>query len=371
MKFDIIIVGSGLAGVVFAERFANVLNKKVLIIEKRSHIGGNLYDYYNNEGILIHKYGPHIFRTDKKEVWDYLTQFTKWHYYQHQVVANIKGFEVPFPINLDTYNILTNENLSQEEFKKKLESFKFTDNPKNAEEAIINQVGKYLYETFFKFYTIKQWGKHPRELHPDIVKRVSVRTDRDNRYFFHKYQGLPKDSYTKMIQNMLNNKNISILLNTDYKNVINYLKYKFMIYTGPLDYFFDYKFGELEYRSLYFEERTYEKESFQSHSVVNYPNNYDFTRITEYKKLTGQIHPKTTVHYEYPLKFNKNKNEPYYPILDNKNIKLKEKYLNEVKKLNNILFIGRLAEYKYYSMDELIENSLNIFNKSFLKNKVK
>ena len=182
MKYDVVIVGAGLAGVVFAEKFANILNKSVLIIEKRNHIAGNLYDYYNNEGILIHKYGPHIFRTNKKDIWNYLEQFSGWHYYQHKVVANVKGCEVPFPINLDTYNILTNENLSKKEFEIKLKSFKFTDNPKNSEEAVINQVGSYLYETLFKNYTIKQWGKDPKELHVNTVARVAVRTDKENRY---------------------------------------------------------------------------------------------------------------------------------------------------------------------------------------------
>ncbi len=365
MKYDVVIVGSGLAGVIFAERFANILNKKVLIIEKREHFGGNLYDYYNSEGILIHKYGPHIFRTDKKDVWEYLKNFTEWYYYQHQVVAKIKGFEVPFPINLDTYNILFNENLSQIQFEEKLKSFKFTDNPKNAEESVINQVGEYLYETFFKHYTIKQWGKHPSELHADTVARVPVRTDKENRYFFHKYQGLPQNGYTTMMQNMVANKNISVMTNTDYKDVINGIEYQQLVYTGPLDYFFDYKFGELEYRSLFFEERTYDKESFQSHSVVNYPNNYDYTRITEYKKLTGQVHHKTTVHYEYPQNFDKTKNEPYYPILDDRNSELKKQYLEEVSKLDNTLFMGRLAEYRYYAMDELIEDCLKVFEEKF------
>ena len=367
MKYDIVVVGSGLAGIVFAEQFANKLNKKVLIIEKREHIGGNLYDYYNHEGILIHKYGPHIFRTDKKEIWDYLNNYTNWHYYQHKVVANVKGMEVPFPINLDTYNILFNENLSQSEFVEKLNSFKFTDKPKNAEESVINQVGEYLYDTFFKHYTIKQWGKHPSSLHADTVARVPVRTDRDNRYFFHKYQGLPKNGYTNMMKKMLSSKNISIMTNTDYRNIIAGIEYDQMIYTGPLDCFFDYKFGELEYRSLKFEERTYDKKSFQSHSVVNYPNNYDYTRITEYKKLTGQVHHKTTVHYEYPQDFDKTKNEPYYPILDEKNKPLKEQYLEEASKLDNVLFMGRLAEYRYYAMDELIEDTLKLFETKFIK----
>lgn len=366
MKFDIVIVGSGLAGVIFAQKFANELNKKVLIIEKRNHIGGNLYDYYNNEGILIHKYGPHIFRTDKQEVWEYLSNFTKWHHYQHKVAANVKGQIVPFPINLDTYNILFNENLSQEAFENKLKSFKFTNDPKNAQEAVINQVGEYLYETFFKHYTIKQWGKDPTKLHANTVARVPVRTDKDNRYFFHKYQGLPKNGYTNMLLDMLRNKNISILINTDYKNIINAVEYDYLVYTGAMDYFFDYKFGKLEYRSLVFKERTYDNESFQSHSVVNYPNNYDFTRITEYKKLTGQTHHKTTVHYEYPQTFEEHKNEPYYPILDEPNNDLKQKYLQEIQKLKNILFVGRLAEYKYYAMDELIEHCLTLFNEKLI-----
>lgn len=356
MKYDLVIVGSGLAGVCVANIFAEKYkSKKILIIEKRRHFGGNLYDYYNDEGILIHKYGPHIFRTDKDNVWNYLSKFTEWHYYQHKVVANIKGFEVPFPINLDTYNILFNENLSNQEFAEKLKSFRFTEEPKNAEESVINQVGEYLYETFFKYYTIKQWGKHPTELHADTVARVPVRTDREKRYFFHKYQGLPKSGYTEMMLSMINFKNISLMTNTDYKDIIDSLEFETMIYTGPLDYYFDYKYGELEYRSLFFEERTYQKESFQSHSVVNFPNNYDYTRITEYKKLTGQEHSKTTVHYEYPQAFDKDLNEPYYPILDDNNKKMKEKYLNEAKKLNNVIFLGRLAEYRYYSMDELVE----------------
>lgn len=366
MKFDIVIVGAGLAGIVFAERFASQLNKKVLVIEKRNHIGGNLYDYYNKSGILIHKYGPHIFRTYKKHVWDYLGGFSDWHYYQHKVAANVQGQEVPFPINLDTYNILSNTNLCTKEFEEVLKSNKFTESPKNAEEATINQVGRYLYEAFFKNYTIKQWGKEPSELSAETVARVPVKTDRENRYFQHKYQGLPLHGYTHMLQNMLNVKGISIMLNTDYKNVIDSIHYEQMIYTGPLDYFFDYRCGQLEYRSLRFEERTYDQESFQSHSVINYPNNYDYTRITEYKKLTGQVHPKTAVHYEFPQAYDKNENEPYYPILDNSNMRLKNEYLMEADMLlRNVLFVGRLAEYRYYAMDELVEHCLQLFKDRF------
>jgi UDP-galactopyranose mutase len=365
MKYDFVVVGSGLAGAVFAERVSTVLKKKVLIIEKRAHIGGNIYDYYNTHGILIHKYGPHIFRTNSKEVWDYLSDFTRWHFYQHRVLANVLGQEVPFPINLDTYNTLMNENLSVDDFKEKIKHNKIKENSVNAEEEIINQVGKFFYENFFKNYSIKQWGKHPQELDADTVKRVPVRTDKENRYFFHKYQGLPLYGYTKMIQKMLFNDNVSILLNTDYKKIINDLKYDYLIYTGPVDYFFDHKFGELEYRSLNFEEHTFDQSSFQSCSVINYPNNYDFTRITEYKKLTGQIHHKTTVHYEYPVKYKKDINEPYYPFLDKDNSRIKQRYLNECSKMKNIIFVGRLGEYKYYAMDEIVEHCLKIFKEKF------
>jgi UDP-galactopyranose mutase len=354
MNFDVVVVGSGLAGVVSANLLA-VAGKSVLIIEKKSHIGGNTYDCYNNHGVLIQKYGPHIFRTNNEKVWRYLSRFTEWHYYQHKVVAKVKGFEVPFPINLDTYNALFGHIVSKKQFEALLQSFSITQTPKNAEEVIINQVGTDLYEIFFKNYMLKHWGIHPKQLFADAVKRVPVRTDRESRYFTHRYQGLPKYGYTVMINNMLDHENISILLQTDYKRIINRIKYKKMIYTAPLDYFFDFQFGALDYRSLYFEERTYDQESFQSHAVINYPNDYDYTRVTEYKKLTGQQHRKTTVHYEYPIPFDPDKNEPYYPILDQKNSLLQQKYLSFSKQLDKVVFIGRLAEYRYYAMDELVE----------------
>lgn len=362
MKFDYIIVGAGPAGCIMAERLSTEKNARVLIIEKRNHIGGNLYDYYNDDGILIHKYGPHFFRTDKLEVWEYLSRFTDWHFYEHKVVANVKGMLVPFPINLDTYNMLYNTNLNQQEFEQKLSTFKFTNDPKNAEEAIINQVGSYLYETFFLQYTLKQWGKHPRELHADTVKRVPVRIDRENRYQLAKYQGLPKKGYTHLMQNMISNPLISLMLNTDYKTVINDLSCKKLIYTGPLDYYYDYKFGKLEYRSLRFDEQTHEQEEYQPHAVINYPNNYDFTRITEYKKMTGQKNPKTSIHIEFPEAYEEGKNDPYYPILDAANTELKEKYLTLAKQEKDVLFLGRLAEYRYYAMDDVVEAALQAYH---------
>ncbi|MCB0349447.1 MAG: UDP-galactopyranose mutase [Bdellovibrionales bacterium] len=363
MKFDYVIVGAGPAGCIMAERLSTEKKARVLIIEKRDHIGGNLYDYYNDEGILIHKYGPHFFFFFKSEVWEYLNKFTTWHYYEHKVMANVKGQLVPFPINLDTYNTLYNTNLNQVEFEKKLTEFKFTDEPKNAEEAIINQVGQYLYETFFLQYTLKQWGKHPRELHADTVKRVPVRIDRENRYQLAKYQGLPKKGYTHMMKNMISNPLISVMLNTDYKTVISDLSYKKLIYTGPLDYFYDYRFGKLEYRSLRFEEQTHNQDEYQAHAVINYPNNYDFTRITEYKKMTGQMSPKTTIHIEFPEAYTENINDPYYPILDKINTELKEKYSQLAAQEKDVIFLGRLAEYRYYAMDDVVEAALHAYSK--------
>jgi len=257
MKFDTVIVGAGISGCVLAERLANKNNHKVLIIEKRNHIAGNMYDYYNDEGILIHKYGPHFFRTDKEDIWEYLAQFTDWHRYEHKVKTSVQGQLVPFPINLDTYNLVHGTQLSSDEFKLKLQENKFTDSPKNAEEAIINQVGEKFYNLFFKNYSIKQWGRSPKELHADTVKRVPVRLDREDRYQLAKYQGLPLKGYTYLFKNLIKSDNIKLLLNTDFKEVIDGIDYKQLIYTGPLDFYFDYKHGKLEYRSLKFEEKTY------------------------------------------------------------------------------------------------------------------
>lgn len=361
MSYDYCIVGAGLAGVVLAERLANQKNKKVLLIEKREHCGGNLYDEYDVDGILIHRYGPHFFRTDEIAVWQYLSKFTEWHHYEHKVKSNVIGMEVPFPINLDTYNAIFNDNLTSIEFKRWLESNYFTDSPQNAEESIINQVGEYLYELFFKNYTLKQWGQHPKELKADTVRRVPVRVDRESRYQLSRYQGIPIHGYTHMIKKMISNKNIHLMLNVDYKEVIDKFDFDFLIYTGPLDYFYDYKYGRLDYRSLKFKRKHFSKESYQSEAVINYPNNYDFTRITEYKKLTGQTHLGTTIHEEYPVSFVEGKNEPYYPILNDRNLALKDKYLNEAKSEKNVIFIGRLAEYKYYAMDEVVEEALRVF----------
>lgn len=360
MKFKYIIVGAGLASLTLAERICTELDEEVLIIEKRNHIGGNCYDYYNEEGILIHKYGPHIFHTNSNEVWGYLSKFTKWNYYQHKVLTYIDGNYIPMPITTETINQLYNLNLSNFQIEKFLEQQSIDiDEIKNSEDVVLSKAGQQIYEKFFKNYTKKQWDVYPNELDKMVISRIPVRSSRDTRYFTDRYQGMPKYGYTKMCENIIDNPKIHILLNTDYKDVINDITYEKLIYTGAIDYFFDYKFGELKYRSERFELETIDSESFQDEAVVNYPNDYDFTRITEYKKLTDQKSSKTTIAREYPTW----DGEPYYPVPQKEYMEQYNKYKREANELENVFFIGRLAEYKYYNMDAVIYNALKLFNK--------
>ena len=257
MRFDILIVGAGFAGCTLAERFASQLNRKVLLVERRNHIGGNAYDYYNEDGILVQKYGPHIFHTKMKKVWDYLSQFTEWNEYVHRVIAKVDGKEVYLPINLDTMERLYERKFTAKELKRFFEKRKIKlDRVTNAKDVVISQVGEELYELFFKNYTKKQWGVYPDELDPQVTNRLSVRLNRDTRYFTDKYQGIPIHGYTKMFEKMLDNRNIHILLNTDYKEIMDYVKFDRLIFTGPIDYFFDYVHGKLPYRSLDFKFKT-------------------------------------------------------------------------------------------------------------------
>ncbi len=362
MKYDYLIVGAGFAGSVFAERLASQLNKKVLIVEKRNHIGGNAYDEYDEHGILVHRYGPHIFHTNSKKVFDYLSQFTEWRFYEHRVLAKLNNELYPIPINRTTINKLYNKNFTTEE-----EIVEFYNNVrekrypiKNSEDIIVNQVGIDLYEKFFKFYTKKQWNLDPSELSPTVCGRIPVRTNEDDRYFTDKYQFMPKDGYTKMFEKILNHKNIEVVLNTDYKSILNDIKFDKMIYTGPIDYFFDYQFGKLPYRSIKFEMKNYNKEKFQEAAVINYVESKPKqTRVTEYKYLTGQQNKSTTISKEFPQKTG----EPYYPIPTIENQKLYKKYKSETAKLKNVKFCGRLAEYRYFNMDQVVANSLIKFEK--------
>ncbi len=300
--YDYLIVGAGFAGSVLAERLASKAGKKVLIVDKRNHIGGNAYDFYNNDGILIHKYGPHIFHTNSREVYDYLGQFTPWRPYEHRVLASVDGQLLPIPINLTTINTMYGLNLSSLEvesfFKSKAEKI---TRIVTSEDVVVSKVGRELYEKFFRGYTNKQWDLDPSELDASVTARVPTRTNKDDRYFTDTYQAMPLYGYTRMFEKMLAHPNIHVMTNTDYKDVVDNIPYKNMIYTGPIDSFFNYCYGKLPYRSLEFKFETVDTEKFQPTGTVNYPNDQPYTRITDFKYLTGQQNPKTTVVYEYPM----------------------------------------------------------------------
>ena len=358
--FDYLIVGAGFAGSVLAERLARGSNKKVLICDKRPHIGGNAYDHYNEAGILVHKYGPHIFHTNSREVFEYLSRFTEWRPYQHRVRASVDGQIVPIPINLDTINALYGLNLTSFEVE---DFFKRVAEPceqiRTSEDVVVNAVGRELYEKFFRNYTRKQWGLDPSELDASVTSRVPTRTNRDDRYFTDTYQAMPLHGYTAMFEKMLDHPNIKILLNCDYREIQREIPYREMIYTGPVDSFFDYCYGKLPYRSLEFKHETHDKPTFQSAPVINYPNEQLYTRVTEFKYLTGQEHSKTSVVYEFPQA----EGDPYYPVPRKENANLYAKYQALADETTGVHFVGRLATYKYYNMDQIVAQALTVYAK--------
>ncbi len=358
--FDYLIVGAGFAGSVLAERLATRSNKKVLIIDKRSHIAGNAYDCYNDDGILIHKYGPHIFHTNSKDVFDYLGNFTEWRPYEHRVLASVDGQLVPMPINLDTINKLYGLNLTSFQVEEFFQSVaEDVAEIKTSEDVVVSKVGRELYNKFFKNYTNKQWGLDPSQLDKSVTSRVPTRTNRDDRYFTDTYQAMPLHGYTRMFENMLNHPNIKIMLNTDYHEVVKFIPFKEMIFTGPVDEYFDFKFGKLPYRSLEFKHDTLNKEQHLAAPVVNFPNEHAYTRITEFKALTGQSHPKTAIVYEYPQA----EGDPYYPIPMPENAELYAKYKKAADETPGVHFVGRLATYKYYNMDQVVAQALTLYKK--------
>lgn len=358
--FDYLIVGAGFAGSVLAERLATQANKKVLIIDKRDHIGGNAYDHFNTDGILIHKYGPHIFHTNSKEVFEYLGQFTEWRPYEHRVLGSVDGQLVPIPINLNTINQLYGLNLNSAEvenfFASKAEK---VAGVKTSEDVVVSKVGRELYEKFFRGYTRKMWDLDPSELDASVTARVPTRTNRDNRYFTDTYQAMPLHGYTNMFQNMLKHPNIKVMLNTDYKEIIDIIPYHSLVFTGPVDEYFNYCYGKLPYRSLEFKFETIDQEVFQPTGTVNYPNEQLYTRITDFKYLTGQKHPKTAIVYEFP----KAEGDPYYPVPRPENAELYKKYQQLASSMTNTYFVGRLATYKYYNMDQVVAQALTTFKK--------
>ena len=369
-NYDVIVVGSGLSGSVIAERYSTILNKKVIIIDKREHIGGNCYDFIDGD-ILCNKYGPHFFHTNYHDVWEYINKFSDWERYEHKVVGNIDNKLVPIPVNITTVNMLCNENIkTSEEMDIWLDKHQCKyENISNSEEMAKSRVGEILYEKIFKNYTYKQWNKYPEDLKPEVLARIPIRNNFDDRYFTDKYQALPKNGYTNFFKKLLNNPNITLKLNVDYFDIKdNIPRNKIIIYTGAIDHYFSsIGYEKLEYRSLNIIFEKYENINyFQTHTQVNYPSNdQSFTRITEYKHCLNQKSNNTIITKEYSC----DKGEPYYPVLNDKNINLFEQYKklaeNECK-TNNIHFIGRLANYKYFNMDEAIKNALEYFT-SYLK----
>lgn len=356
--FDYLIVGAGFAGSVLAERLARVANKKVLLVDRRPHIGGNAYDCHDRHGILIHQYGPHIFHTNSAEIFSYLGKFTEWRQYQHRVRACVDGRLVPIPINLDTVNELYGLNLDPEGMRQHLATLaEPREKVTTSEDVVIGSVGRELYEKFFRNYTRKQWGLDPSELDAQVTARVPVRYNRDDRYFTDRYQAMPARGYTHMFGNMLDHPNIKILLNCDYREIQKEVSFRELIYTGQIDQYFDYRFGELPYRCLEFKHETHHRATFQSAPVVNYPNEYEYTRITEFKYLTGQEHPSTSIVYEFPTA----KGDPYYPIPRPANAALYQQYKQLADLTPHVHFVGRLGTYRYYNMDQVVGQALTLF----------
>jgi UDP-galactopyranose mutase len=359
--FDWMIVGAGFAGSVLAERLASQRNERVLLIDRRSHIGGNAYDRFNEDGLLIHQYGPHIFHTNAQSIVDYLSQFTEWRPYEHRVLASVDGMLLPIPINRDTINRLYGLSLDSDEAVENFLASRAEPvaDIRTSEDVVVSKVGRELYEKFFRGYTRKQWGVDPSELDKSVTARVPTRTNTDDRYFTDTFQAMPKHGYTRMFEKMLHHPNIKIMLQTDFADVRKGVAYKRLIFTGPIDEYFDHRFGKLPYRSLRFEHSTLDQPVAQSVAVVNYPQSEPFTRITEYKYLTGQQHAKTSLTHEYPQA----EGAPYYPIPRPENSMLYKRYEKLALATPNVWFVGRLATYRYYNMDQVVGQALATFQR--------
>lgn len=386
-KYDAIVVGCGFAGATIAERLATKLSKKVLIIEQREHIGGNMYDYVDENGIITHKYGPHLFHTNLDNVYEYVTKFGTWFKYEHKVLGKVKNKLVPIPFNLTSIDECFDEEKAEKLKKILIEEFgKDKKIPilelRNHKDKDINELAEFIYENVFLYYTMKQWDQKPDEIDPSVTNRVPVYVSTDDRYFQDKYQIMPVGGYTKIFEQMLENKNIDIKLSTSANDIMTFDNGKvfvkgeeyegLIIYTGAIDELFNYKYGQLPYRSLKFEFETKNIDYYQPTGTVNYPTKEDkFTRITEYKHMTSENYQskKTTIMREYPCQYEKNKNMiPYYPINNENTKELYEKYMEEVSKYNNLYMLGRLAQYKYYNMDLIINEALILFNNIYSNN---
>ena len=359
-RYDYLVVGAGLAGSVLAERLANGMGMRVLLVDKRDHVAGNTYDYFDEAGILVHKYGPHIFHTNSNEVVQYLSQFTEWHNYEHRVLASVDGKLLPIPINLDTINRLYGLNLDAAGMQDFLAArTEIAPHIRTSEDIVVSRVGRELYEKFFRSYTRKQWGLDPSELDASVAGRIPVRFDRDDRYFTDTFQAMPKQGFTRMFERMLDVKNIKVKTGVQYSEVAQAYPGIKTIFTGPVDEYFDYRYGPLPYRSLEFKHESFQQERYQAAAVVNFPNDHEYTRVTEFKYLTGQQAPRTSVVFEYP----RAEGDPYYPIPRPENAQLYARYKELAERQTDVHFVGRLATYKYYNMDQVVAQALVTYRK--------
>lgn len=358
--FDYLVVGAGFAGATIAERLAAHAGRTVLVCDKRPHIGGNAYDHYDEAGVLVHRYGPHIFHTNSRDVFDYLSRFTEWRPYQHRVLASVDGQLLPIPINLDTVNRLYGTAYTSFE----LEAFFATvaepvEHIRTSEDVIVSRVGRDLYEKFFRNYTRKQWGLDPSELDASVTARVPVRTNRDDRYFTDTYQVMPRHGYTRMFERMLAHPRIKVLLGAEYREIAALVPDAQVIFTGPIDEYFDHCYGPLPYRSLEFRFETRDVPVAQPAPVINHPNDNAYTRVTEFKYLTGQEHGRTTLVYEYAQAVG----DPYYPVPRPENAALYKRYQELAAATPQVHFLGRLGTYKYYNMDQVVAQALTLYSK--------
>jgi len=373
MNTDFLIVGAGFSGSVLAERIATQLQKKVVIVEQSNGLGGLAYDCMNKYDIIVSRYGPHIFHTNDRDVWKYVNRFSNFREYKHEVLGVLDNCKVPIPFNLNSLHLIfpkrKADNLEKKLIKrygygKKVPILKFIE----VRDESLKKLALFIYKNVYENYARKQWGKNLKSLSPEISERVpGIYISRDNRYFQDKYQGIPIKGYTQLFKNMLDNKNIQVILNTDFKEIINRIYFNYLIYTGPIDYYFNFVYGKLPYRSLRFEDKVLSQKYYQERAVVNYPNAPGFTRITEYKHFWPNQVRKTLITFEFPEKYFWGKNKPYYPVPCKESAEIFNKYQKEADKLRGkVFFLGRLAQYRYYNMDQAIRAAIDLFNNDIL-----
>jgi UDP-galactopyranose mutase len=361
-SYDVMVVGAGFAGAVMAERLARDGGKRVLVVDRRPHVAGNAFDRLDDAGVLIHQYGPHIFHTNSADVFDYLSRFTEWRPYEHRVLASVDGKLVPMPINRTTLNLLYGLDLQTEADAAAFLAARAepVDVVETSADVVISAIGRDLYETFFQGYTRKQWGMDPSELDKSVTSRVPTRTNTDDRYFTDKFQAMPLEGYTRMFERMLDHPNIDLLLGVDYREVRDAYPHKHLVFTGPIDEYFDHRYGKLPYRSLQFRHETLDVDQHQPVAVVNHPSEaVPYTRVTEYKHLTGQSAERTSITYEYPSA----EGDPYYPIPRPENQALFKRYEALALAQPDVSFVGRLATYKYYNMDQVVGQALATYRR--------